>query len=72
MFVDEETELFLRNSSQLDINKKLGLWRTVVVHNLPYADPRRNGKVISIYSSSPFKSSYIVVYGYAVYCIYLQ
>jgi len=45
MFVDEETELFLRNSSQLDINKKLGLWRTVVVHNLPYADPRRNGKI---------------------------
>ncbi|KAG5561674.1 hypothetical protein RHGRI_004655 [Rhododendron griersonianum] len=45
MFVDEETELFLRNSSQLDNNKKLGLWRTVVVHNLPYTDPRRNGKI---------------------------
>lgn len=45
MFVDEETELFLRNSSQLDNNKKLGLWRTVVVHNLPYTDPRRTGKV---------------------------
>ncbi|XP_058201969.1 probable hexosyltransferase MUCI70 [Rhododendron vialii] len=45
MFVDEETELFLRNSSQLDNNKKLGLWRTVVVHNLPYTDPRRTGKI---------------------------
>ncbi|XAR59156.1 hypothetical protein NMG60_11014825 [Bertholletia excelsa] len=45
MFVDEETELFLRNSSELDSSKKIGLWRIVVVHNLPYTDPRRNGKV---------------------------
>ncbi|KAL3522276.1 hypothetical protein ACH5RR_015110 [Cinchona calisaya] len=45
MFVDEETEAFLRNSSAVDGNKKSGLWRIVVVHNLPYTDPRRNGKV---------------------------
>uniref|UniRef100_A0A5B7AR64 TOD1/MUCI70 glycosyltransferase-like domain-containing protein n=1 Tax=Davidia involucrata TaxID=16924 RepID=A0A5B7AR64_DAVIN len=45
MFVDEETEAFLRNSSELDASKRLGLWRIVVVHNLPYTDPRRNGKV---------------------------
>lgn len=45
MFVDEETESFLKNSSALDINKKSGLWRIVVVCNLPYSDPRRNGKV---------------------------
>lgn len=45
MFVDEETEEFLRNSSGLDNRMKLGLWRIVVVHNLPYTDPRRNGKV---------------------------
>ncbi|CAL5408809.1 unnamed protein product [Camellia sinensis] len=45
MFVDEDTEVFLRNSSELDSSKKLGLWRIVVVRNLPYTDPRRNGKV---------------------------
>ncbi|KAK3010244.1 hypothetical protein RJ639_010816, partial [Escallonia herrerae] len=45
MFVDEVTEEFLRNSNDLDSGKRLGLWRIVVVHNLPYADPRRNGKV---------------------------
>ncbi|KAL6991071.1 putative hexosyltransferase muci70 [Sarracenia purpurea var. burkii] len=45
MFVDEETEVYLRNSSGLDSSKKLGLWRVVVIHNLPYTDPRRNGKV---------------------------
>ncbi|KAL2244454.1 uncharacterized protein LOC105175541 [Sesamum indicum] len=45
MFVDEETEAFLRNSSELDHNKKVGLWRIILVHNLPYSDPRRNGKV---------------------------
>ncbi|KAI3732048.1 hypothetical protein L1987_63245 [Smallanthus sonchifolius] len=45
MFVDEETASFLRNSSDLNDTKRIGLWRVVVVHNLPYTDPRRNGKV---------------------------
>ncbi|KAL0300720.1 UNVERIFIED_CONTAM: hypothetical protein Sradi_6348800 [Sesamum radiatum] len=45
MFVDEETKAFLRNSSELGSDKKVGLWRIIVVHNLPYSDPRRNGKV---------------------------
>ncbi|OIT20117.1 PREDICTED: uncharacterized protein LOC109220602 [Nicotiana attenuata] len=45
MFVDEETEAFLRNSSELNSSMRIGLWRIVVVHNLPYNDPRRNGKV---------------------------
>ncbi|PHT49431.1 hypothetical protein CQW23_09178 [Capsicum baccatum] len=45
MFVDEETEAFLRNSSELTSSMRIGLWRIVVVHNLPYDDPRRNGKV---------------------------
>ncbi|KAJ8556205.1 hypothetical protein K7X08_022963 [Anisodus acutangulus] len=45
MFVDEETEVFLRNSSELEGTKRIGLWRIVIVHNLPYDDPRRNGKV---------------------------
>ncbi|XP_059670863.1 probable hexosyltransferase MUCI70 isoform X2 [Cornus florida] len=45
MFVDEETEEFLRNSSELDSSKRIGLWRIAVVYNLPYTDPRRNGKV---------------------------
>lgn len=46
MFVDEETESYLRNSSMLDSNKRTGLWRIVVVRNLPYKDARRTGKVI--------------------------
>ncbi|KAL0407373.1 UNVERIFIED_CONTAM: hypothetical protein Slati_4051200 [Sesamum latifolium] len=45
MFVDEETKAFLKNSSELGSNKKVGLWRIIVVKNLPYSDPRRNGKV---------------------------
>ncbi|GKC85656.1 Rho GTPase-activating protein like protein, partial [Tanacetum coccineum] len=45
MFVDEQTEGFLKSSSNLDRSKRIGLWRIVVVHNLPYNDPRRNGKV---------------------------
>ncbi|KAI3466677.1 hypothetical protein Pfo_023340 [Paulownia fortunei] len=45
MFVDEETEAFLRNSSELGSDKKVGLWRIIVVRNLPYSDPRRNGKI---------------------------
>lgn len=45
MFVDEETGVYLRNSSGLDSSRRIGLWRIVVVHNLPYTDARRNGKV---------------------------
>ncbi|XP_024993027.1 uncharacterized protein LOC112526838 [Cynara cardunculus var. scolymus] len=45
MFIDEETEKFMRNSSHLDYSKKMGLWNIVVIYNLPYTDPRRNGKV---------------------------
>lgn len=47
MFVDEITEEFLRNSSGLDNRMKLGLWKIVVIRNLPFTDPRRNGKVKS-------------------------
>lgn len=45
MFLDEETEAAMKNASVLDGSNKAGLWRIVVVHNLPYTDPRRNGKV---------------------------
>ncbi|XP_051129046.1 probable hexosyltransferase MUCI70 [Andrographis paniculata] len=45
MFVDEETAAFLQNSSEIGNDKKVGLWRIVVVRNLPYSDPRRNGKI---------------------------
>ncbi|KAF5196382.1 Inner membrane protein oxaa [Thalictrum thalictroides] len=45
MFVDEETEAYIKNSSALDSRNKVGLWRIVVIRNLPYGDARRNGKV---------------------------
>lgn len=45
MFVDEETEAYLKNTSALDSSRKIGLWRVVIVHDLPYTDARRSGKV---------------------------
>lgn len=45
MFIDEETEEYMKNSSVLDSSKRVGLWRVIVVRNIPYSDPRRNGKV---------------------------
>ncbi|KAJ7968566.1 Inner membrane protein oxaA [Quillaja saponaria] len=45
MFIDEETEKYLKSSGTLGISKKIGLWRTVVVHNIPYTDARRTGKI---------------------------
>lgn len=45
MFIDEETEAFLENSRLLDSRKRIGLWRIIVVRNIPYADSRRNGKI---------------------------
>ncbi|GAB2240380.1 hypothetical protein Droror1_Dr00020898 [Drosera rotundifolia] len=44
MFLDEETQEYMRNNSVLS-GSKAGLWRIVLVRNLPYADPRRNGKI---------------------------
>ena len=40
MFVDEESWDYLDTD---EVNG--GLWRVVVVRNLPYEDARRNGKV---------------------------
>lgn len=45
MFIDEETEAALKATGTLESSKKIGLWRIVVVHNLPYKDARRTGKV---------------------------
>ncbi|KAJ1376415.1 hypothetical protein SESBI_49961 [Sesbania bispinosa] len=45
MFIDEETEMYMKNASILDSSRRVGLWRIIVVHNVPYADARRNGKV---------------------------
>lgn len=35
----------MKNAGTLGSEKKVGLWRTVVVRNLPYEDDRRTGKV---------------------------
>ncbi|CAN6346158.1 unnamed protein product [Urochloa humidicola] len=45
MFLDEETEAALKNFTTIDHTKRIGLWRVVVVRNLPYSDARRSGKV---------------------------
>ncbi|KAF3451473.1 hypothetical protein FNV43_RR07568 [Rhamnella rubrinervis] len=45
MFIDEQTEAYKKSSASLRSSKKIGLWRIVVVHNLPYMDPRRNGRI---------------------------
>ncbi|KAL3631422.1 hypothetical protein CASFOL_024406 [Castilleja foliolosa] len=45
MFVDEETEAYMKNSSILGSDKQVGLWRIIVIHDVPYTDSRRNGKV---------------------------
>ncbi|XP_022717120.1 uncharacterized protein LOC111275840 [Durio zibethinus] len=45
MFIDEETEAYMKNKSILDSSKRVGFWRIIVVHNVPYSDARRNGKV---------------------------
>ncbi len=45
LFVDQETETALEQNESFLSTKKVGLWHIVVVHNLPYTDARRNGKV---------------------------
>ncbi|KAJ0017955.1 hypothetical protein Pint_10562 [Pistacia integerrima] len=48
MFVDEETEAYLKANSGLDSSKMMGIWRIVVIHNIPYMDARRTGKVNAV------------------------
>ncbi|KAI9385324.1 hypothetical protein POPTR_011G053000v4 [Populus trichocarpa] len=57
MFVDEETEAYLKNNSGLNDSRKVGIWRIVVVHNLPYTDGRRNGKVPKLLSHRMFPNA---------------
>lgn len=45
MFVDEETEASLDDYENFRTTKQVGLWRVVVVRNLPYRDARRTGKI---------------------------
>ncbi|XP_054816619.1 probable hexosyltransferase MUCI70 isoform X2 [Prosopis cineraria] len=45
MFIDEETEIYMKNASILGSSKRVGLWRIIVIRNVPYADGRRNGKI---------------------------
>ncbi len=35
-------------------DRTIGLWRIVLVYNLPFADQRRNGKIPKVLSSSLF------------------
>ncbi|GAV67669.1 DUF616 domain-containing protein [Cephalotus follicularis] len=45
MFVDEETEAYLKANGGWDSSRKIGIWRIVVIHNPPYKDGRRTGKI---------------------------
>ncbi|OIW11538.1 hypothetical protein TanjilG_26904 [Lupinus angustifolius] len=45
MFIDQETETYMKNVSILGSSRRVGLWRIFVVRNPPYADSRRNGKI---------------------------
>ncbi|XP_030479791.1 probable hexosyltransferase MUCI70 [Cannabis sativa] len=45
MFIDEVTEAYVKTAGTMDSNRKIGVWRIVVVRNLPYSDGRRTGKI---------------------------
>lgn len=64
MFIDEETEAYMKNSSVLGSSKRIGLWRIIIVHNIPYTDARRNGKVNSL-TSVLFSYSCWFILGFA-------
>lgn len=52
MFVDEETAAYIKNSTTSSSANRVGLWNVVIVRNLPYSDPRRNGKVLPLFCAS--------------------
>ncbi|KAI3433050.1 uncharacterized protein J3R85_007239 [Psidium guajava] len=58
MFVDEETLSTLSSEGNIpDDRGHIGLWKIVVVKNLPYKDMRRTGKVPKLLSHRLFPSS---------------
>ncbi|XWS18397.1 hypothetical protein CRYUN_Cryun32bG0040100 [Craigia yunnanensis] len=57
MIVDEETEADLKTKGSLDESKKIGVWKIVVVHNLPYTDGRRNTKIPKLLSHRLFPNA---------------
>lgn len=58
MFVDEQTLLTVSLEGNIPDNEgNIGLWRIVVVKNLPYKDMRRTGKVPKFLSHRLFPSA---------------
>uniref|UniRef100_A0A7N0UJQ8 TOD1/MUCI70 glycosyltransferase-like domain-containing protein n=1 Tax=Kalanchoe fedtschenkoi TaxID=63787 RepID=A0A7N0UJQ8_KALFE len=58
MFVDEQTLVKLASEGHVrDEKGYIGLWRMVIVRNLPYKDMRRTGKVPKFLSHRLFPSS---------------
>lgn len=58
MFVDKETLSTLSSEGNIpDDRGHIGLWKIIVVKNLPYKDMRRTGKVPKLLSHRLFPSS---------------
>lgn len=58
MFMDKETlSKLISEGNAPDDNGHIGLWRVVIVKNLPYKDMRRTGKVPKFLSHRLFPSS---------------
>ncbi|XP_038983189.1 uncharacterized protein LOC103720215 [Phoenix dactylifera] len=58
MFLDELTLAKLSSEGQIpDDNGYIGLWRIILVNNLPYADMRKSGKVPKFLSHRLFQSA---------------
>lgn len=59
MFVDEQTLAKISSEGHVpDDTGHVGLWKIVIVKNLPYADMRRTGKVPKLLSHRLFPSSW--------------
>lgn len=58
MFMDEDTlQTLLSEGQQMDNTGSIGLWKIVVVKNLPYTDMRRVGKIPKFLAHRLFTSA---------------
>ncbi|BBG94239.1 cullin 3 [Prunus dulcis] len=63
MFVDEQTLGKLSSEGHVpDVTGRIGLWRIVIVKNLPYEDMRRTGKVPKFLSHRLFPHSWYSIW----------
>jgi hypothetical protein len=66
MLVDEVSLDFIEKNTTVKVDsaggKWVGIWRLIMLHNLPFDEPRRNGKVLKILTHRLFPQAWYSIW----------